>query len=196
MLQQSGYISGLNNCLRKIVAIFLLFIFLLNLVGYQYFIGYLQNKADIALDSRIDNNEYDDAQLIEMRVALNMPYQHRFTEFERHYGEINIEGKIYRYVKRKIEGDVLILKCIPNEKKELLREKSNYITKSNSGNTSDTNKKSNNTLKVISGDYDDTHSFLSLASSLPATIAMKTFINEATCNGYLQTSQHPPDRAC
>ena len=162
-------------------------------MGYQYFIGYLQNRADIALESQIDNNEYEDSQLIEMRVALNMPYQHRFTEFERHYGEINIEGKIYRYVKRKIEGDVLILKCIPNEKKELLREKSNDLTKSNTGNTTDSNKKSNNTLKVFSGDYDDTNSFLSLASTLPPSIKNKNFTMASISDGYLHTPQQPPD---
>jgi hypothetical protein len=119
--------------LKKIAAILLLFVFLFNLIGYQFLIAALQQKVDIALETLIDNNEYDETQLTEMRVSLNMPYQQRYTEFERHYGEINIDGKIYTYVKRKIEGDVLILKCIPNTSKTLLQEAGNNYTASNNG---------------------------------------------------------------
>lgn len=97
----------------------------------------MQDHEDQKLESRIDNHDYDESQLIEIRVAMNMPYQERFTDFERHYGEVNIDGKIYRYVKRKIEGDVLILKCIPNQSKQELSAIKNEMAKANSGNEAD-----------------------------------------------------------
>ena len=78
----------------------------------------LQQKADTRLEAQLDNSDYDESQLVEIRVPMNMPYQERYTEFERHYGEIELDGKSYTYVKSKIEGDVLVLKCIANQSKE------------------------------------------------------------------------------
>ncbi|MFN8288906.1 MAG: hypothetical protein U0U70_01490 [Chitinophagaceae bacterium] len=121
--------------MRKVAAILLVLIFFFNLVGYQFVFSILQTKADQKLEALIDNNEYNDAELIELRVQLDMPYQYRFTDFERHYGQVTIDGKEYTYVKRKVEGDVLILKCIPNTSKTALKNIAADITKANSNNT-------------------------------------------------------------
>ncbi len=123
--------------LKKIASILLILLLFFNWYGYRLVIAVMQDDADQKLESRIDKNNYDESQLIEVRVALNMPYQERFTDFERHYGEINIDGKIYRYVKRKIEGDILILKCIPNQSKQELSVLKNEWAKANNGNESD-----------------------------------------------------------
>jgi len=132
-------------------------VLLFNLGGYRLLIASLQIKADAKLESVIDNRDYNEAELVEIKVSLNMPYQQRYTGFERHYGEINIDGKAYTYVQRKIDGDMLILKCIANNEKQLLKNTAADITKSNSGQDQDTNgkKQSTSLLKIFSGDYDN-----------------------------------------
>lgn len=195
-MQQSSYFSSLRNCLRKIAAILFLFIFFFNLCGYRILITFMQTRADQKLETLIDNNEYNDAELIEMRVALNMPYQQRYTEFERHYGEINIDGKVYSYVKRKIEGDLLILKCIPNEQKQELKHKSDDITKSNTGGTSDTNKKNSSSLKIFGGEYDDKGYSFSLPSLGTLSVNYISINCDLAQKGYLHTPQQPPDFNC
>lgn len=115
-------------------SILLLLVFLFNLVGYQFALSLLQSRADKKLESLIDNKEYDDAELTEIRIAMNMPYQQRFTEFERFYGQITIDGREYNYVKRKVEGDMLVLKCLPNKSKTHLKSIAADITKANSNN--------------------------------------------------------------
>lgn len=92
----------------------------------------MQDRADQQLETLLDNSEYDESQLIEIKVAMNMPYQNRFTEYERHYGEIEIDGVAYTYVKKKIEGDVVTFKCIANQSKQQLKDMDHNITKSNS----------------------------------------------------------------
>ena len=92
----------------------------------------MQHAADQKLESRIDNLEYDESQLVEITVALDLPYQERFTDFERHYGEIEIDGKSYTYVKRKIAGDVVIFKCIANKSKQELTTIKNDLARANS----------------------------------------------------------------
>jgi hypothetical protein len=118
--------------LRKLAAILLLLILLFNLFGYRLVISALENKADDRLEARIDNRDYDESQLMEMRVPLNMPYQERYTEFERHYGEIEVDGQAYRYVASKVEGDVLVLKCIINQYKKQFRSLNDNMTAANS----------------------------------------------------------------
>lgn len=108
-------------------------VLLFNIGGYRVAIYFVQEQANLKLESRLDQSDYDEKQLIEIEVALNMPYQERFTEFERHYGEIEIDGKAYTYVKRKIQGDRVIFKCIPNESKEQLQTIADDMAKSNSG---------------------------------------------------------------
>lgn len=113
-------------------AILLLLVFLFNLAGYRVMIYFMQERSAQKLETMIDGEEYKEEELIEMRVEMNMPYQQRYTAFERHYGRISIEGKEYTYVKRKVEGDVLILKCLPDHAGTRLQEIRNEITSANS----------------------------------------------------------------
>jgi hypothetical protein len=118
--------------LKKIAAILLILLLFFNWYGYRIVISVMQDAADQKLESRIDNLEYDEAQLVEISVAMNLPYQARFTDFERHYGEIEIDGKSYTYVKRKIAGDIVIFKCIANKSKQELSRIKGDMARANS----------------------------------------------------------------
>ena len=150
----------LNYRVRKIAAISLICLLLFNWYGYRFVTSYLQKKADHQLEARLDVNDYDESQLIEIKVPLNMPYQNSWAEFERHYGEIEISGKIYTYVKRKIEDGNLILKCIPNTTKQDLKNADNILFTANNGldqeqNNNKGNSPLTNIFKTIFNDYDN-----------------------------------------
>jgi hypothetical protein len=85
--------------------------------GYRFVFDQLEKKASSQLLQQLDKEEYDDSQLIEMKVPLPMPYQTNWADFERYNGEIEISGVHYNYVKRKVQNDTLILLCIPNQGK-------------------------------------------------------------------------------
>jgi hypothetical protein len=143
--------------LRKVAAISLIALLVFNWYGYRFVTNYLQNKADKQLQARIDVNDYNESQLIEIRVALNMPYQNNSSEFERHYGEIEINGNIYTYVKRKIEDGTLVLKCLPNTEKQNIKTADNILFTANNGLDQEHNGKSNsplsNIFKTLLGEY-------------------------------------------
>lgn len=149
----------LNWRLRKIASILLIFILFFNLGGYRIIIPLLQQQSDRKLEALLDNNDYDESQLIEVRVSLNMPYQQRFTKFERHYGQIDINGQLYTYVKSRVEGDVAIFKCIANESGQQLKSIQDNMTKANSGIDMDYPGQSKQTpvsfAKNVLSDYDD-----------------------------------------
>jgi hypothetical protein len=145
--------------LRKIAAILLICLLLFNGYGYRFVTNYLQKKADQQLEARLDVNDYDESQLIEIRVELNIPYQYSWSNFERHSGEIEINGKIYAYVKRKVEDGWLVLKCIPNKAKEDLKNADNILFTVNNGLDQEHNGKNNsplnNVIKTLFSDYDN-----------------------------------------
>ncbi len=89
-----------------------------------------------------------------------MPYQTDWADFERYDGAIEVNGVHYKYVKRKIEGGQLVLKCIPNKVKQQLESAKQDIFKSTNDIQQDNgSKKSGNSnpglVKNVLGDYDD-----------------------------------------
>ena len=75
-------------------------------------------------------------------------------EYERAYGSINIDGKDYEYVKRRVYNDTLELLCIPNRAKTDLKIVGNDIAKATAdGQASTPQKKSATTLKISLPDF-------------------------------------------
>ena len=86
---------------------------------------YFEKLAKAQLEFSLDNNAYDESQLIELKVPVHLPYQGNWTNFQRYDGEINLNGVVYKYVKRKLANDTLYLKCIPDTKKMNLQKAKN-----------------------------------------------------------------------
>lgn len=107
--------------MKRAAAILLLLIFLFNWFGYRLLSDYLQHRSDAQLESRLDRQQYNEANLIELRIPLNMPYQNGTSDFERYDGEIEYNGIHYKYVKRKVANGELVLLCLPNENRMKLQ---------------------------------------------------------------------------
>jgi hypothetical protein len=107
--------------LKKLAAIILLLLLFFNWYGYRLLSDFMQQRSDSRLEARIDQNDYDESQLIELRVPMNLPYHNDWAEFERFNGEIEIDGVHYKYVKRKVENGELVLMCLPNSEKQLIQ---------------------------------------------------------------------------
>lgn len=140
----------------------------------------LTENADQQLELRLDNNDYDESQLIEIRVALNVPYQNDQADFERHYGEMEINGKYYAYVKRKIENGYLVLKCIPNNSKEEIKAAGHDYYKMTNGLGQPDKKQDNskNLAKSFWSEYDGKETDFSIAAILDLT--NKKYLNNSS----------------
>jgi hypothetical protein len=98
----------------------LLAIYLFNLVGYTLLFEYFMQRSDRQLIQLLDNNDYNDSELIEVKIVLHTPYLTSWSDYERVDGEAEVNGVYYNYVKRKIHNDTLYLLCLPNKNKTLL----------------------------------------------------------------------------
>lgn len=103
-----------------------------NWYGYRIITSLMESQADQQLEARLDSQQYDEAELIEVKIPLQVPYQISQPEFERHYGEVEVDGKHYTYVKSKVVDGFLVLKCIANSAKDEIKAAgSNYYKKAN-----------------------------------------------------------------
>lgn len=132
----------ITSALKKGAAVLLLILFIFNGGGYRVLISYLQDKEDTEFAKTLDNGNYNDEDLVTVKVALNLPYQGNSENYERVYGEINLNGQVYNYVKRKVINDTVVFLCIRHEtKSELQQIENDYFGKINNLPGKDSNKK-------------------------------------------------------
>jgi hypothetical protein len=170
--------------LRKLAAILLGGIFLFNSVGYRILTGFLQYEADQRLEVRLDHLQYDESQLLSIKVPVShLSYYNSSPVFERVDGQIEIEGIPYQYVKRRIYNDSLELLCIPNQTKLQLRHSGNEHVRLF------TEQEGNDELytfppvfQIAGRSCIQVHPVCSISSSLPFT--------------FLATDERPPAACC
>ncbi len=108
--------------MKQIASILLLAILFFNWIGYQFFASYMEGKANTKLEAQLDNNNYDESQLISIKVPANhLAYYNNSKQFERVDGEIEINGVQYKYVKKRLYNDEFEYLCIPNNDVNKLR---------------------------------------------------------------------------
>jgi len=72
-------------------------------------------KADRDLGARLNENSYDESQLISFKVPITrLSYYNPSDQWERIEGNIEIGNVYYKYVKRRITDDSVEVLCIPN----------------------------------------------------------------------------------
>ncbi|ULQ55811.1 hypothetical protein KJS94_14270 [Flavihumibacter rivuli] len=95
-------------------------VYLFNLLGYTLLFEYIEERSDRQLVQKLDENRYSEDQLIEIKIPLSLPYGTDWPDYRREDGEVEIDGKIFSFVKKKISNDTVYLKCLPNTAKDQL----------------------------------------------------------------------------
>ena len=76
----------------------------------------MEERANAKLESSLDKEEYDDAQLIAIKIPVtHVAYYNTSTKFERVDGQVEVKGVQYKFVKRRIYNDSVEMLCIPNQ---------------------------------------------------------------------------------
>jgi hypothetical protein len=140
---------------------------LFNWIGYWLLTSFMEDKANSHLETALDNNDYDLAQLISVKIPVTyLPYYNNSQTFERVNGQVEIGGLEYKYVKRRIFNDSLELLCIPNPAMMKLKKVKNeffQFVNDLQHNGQDKNGNPHHSLvKSFSLDYYTIHSALSL----------------------------------
>lgn len=84
------------------------------------------------LEARIEKLDDSNQNLFTVKIPIRLPYHTDWQDFESVEGEMTYKNKSYKYVKRKVLRDTLILLCIEHrEKTEIEKNKSDYSKKLN-----------------------------------------------------------------
>jgi hypothetical protein len=100
--------------LKKVIALLLINIHLLNIGGQLALHQYLVYKADKFYNEQISKGLYDVKDLAEVAIPINLPNIHDWDRFENIAGQIQFKNTTYNYVKMRMTRTAIHLMCIPN----------------------------------------------------------------------------------
>ncbi len=127
--------------MKKAASIFLLCCFLFNIIGYKLFFYLQVLDANARLQTKIENLHETDKSLITVKIPIRLPYQTDWKEFESVEGEMTYDNITYKYVKRKVLRDTLILLCVNFKEKSQIQKNSSDFFKKVNDLTTDSSKK-------------------------------------------------------
>lgn len=107
--------------------------------------------ADSQLQTKIENLHETDKSLITVKIPIRLPYQTDWKEFESVEGEMTYNNTTYKYVKRKVLRDTLILLCVNFKEKSQIQKNSNDFFKKVNDLSSNSSKKQ--VLKQTKDDF-------------------------------------------
>jgi hypothetical protein len=105
------------------------------MIGYRAWFFYAEQKADAAMEYMLDRDQYKESELVALTIPLNNPYQMEQSGYVRVKGEINFQGRTYKFVKRKVTEGTLVLLCMPDSRKMVLKKASTEFGNATSGLT-------------------------------------------------------------
>ena len=119
----------------------------------------MENEASKSLESALDKNNYNEAELISIKKPVNLPYYNNTKEFSRIDGEVEIDGVYYKYVKCRIYNDCVEMLCLPNTQKTKIKKSGDDYFKVIADiqkNTDEKNKSnSGNTFKKVLSEFEE-----------------------------------------
>ena len=184
--------------MKKLLAIVLLSVHLFNLTGYSWLFQCLMDNADTQVVQSLDKNGYNDKDLVEVKLPLNMPYLTTAKDFVRVDGTLELNGIQYNYVKRKVAGDTLYLLCLPNLLKTQLHNAKTDFTKAATDIPS--NKKSAETSLVKKPGAVNEYNYVAgqsvVAPQLLFNCSHNVFICPKTLPVFIKFPAQPPEHNC
>jgi len=128
--------------MKKLTALFLVFLLLFNIGGYSVVYWMAEHQASREFSAQLDNNEFSGSEAITIKIPISLPYRPN-SDFERVYGEFRYNGQQYKLLKQRVLNDTLHVVCVVDQKTTQLNDEMNNFTK-------ETRDASNNPLKVAS----------------------------------------------
>ena len=101
--------------MKKLAAILILGVMLFNGFGYRMVANYFDQKAAENFVALIEEEDYNEADLVTIKTPVNLPYYANSAKFERVDGEMVIDGIVYQYVQRRVYNDSVEIKVLANQ---------------------------------------------------------------------------------
>ena len=94
---------------------------LFNAFGYRIVANYFDQKAATSMASLIEQNDYNEADLITIKTPINLPYYSNNPKFEKTEGTMTIDGIVYQYVERRVYNDSIEIRVLNNQERQKIK---------------------------------------------------------------------------
>ncbi|MBD0277824.1 MAG: hypothetical protein M3342_14400 [Bacteroidota bacterium] len=184
--------------MRKLAAISFLLLLAFNLIGYRFWFYYAQQHANAQLVAHLDKEQYEEKDLITITVPLALPYQTDWNNFERVDGQIEVQGRTYHFVKRKVVDGQMVLLCLPDAiKPKIESARDEFFKLANMLQADAPAKKSSNsntiTIKSVLSDFDAQMHVWSIESCTNTVVHDKDEKTSAVITSLIPTPEQPPE---
>ncbi len=183
--------------LKKAIAILFVGILLFNGFGYRIVSNYFDQKASAHLSELIEQNDYNESELVSVKTPINLPYYSNNPKFERVDGEMEIEGIVYQYVERRVYNDSVEIRILPNQDRlHIKNAKESFDKLASDFEQKLTDKKSvpvnKSSVKLISFDYIDQENKWSVEKFIARKMVIGIRFNERLLSVCLPIQAPPP----
>ncbi|OKS88220.1 hypothetical protein [Mucilaginibacter polytrichastri] len=100
--------------MKKLIAITLLSVHLLNIGGQLAIYQYLLFKSNIFYNEQVNKNRYNIKDVTEISIPVNLPHITDWVQYESIAGQIQFNNVSYNYVKMRMTRHAMYLICVPN----------------------------------------------------------------------------------
>ncbi|HZY80837.1 MAG TPA: hypothetical protein VFE50_15040 [Cyclobacteriaceae bacterium] len=180
--------------MKRLFAIVILNIFLLNVLGYYGVLLGLKTHSGDELSQRLDSDMYDLGATVTFQVPLTMPYATDSHGYERVDGEFEKDGAVYRMVKQRYYQDVLYIVCIKDEKTTHINNALEDFVQSFAGQDDDNSQQHTSAPSLIK-DYVDYYVTLTPSVNGWEKEVTNNSVARNLIDSYFASIIHPPDRA-
>jgi hypothetical protein len=185
---------------KQLIAIVLIGILAYNLGGYQLYYHFAEQNTNETIQAKIEKEDYETEDLVSYKFsAKQLPYYTNSKHYEVANGEVEVNGMIMTYVKKRIFKDSIEYMCLPNQAKTNLRTAREDFFKmvndlQNITKNPTPKKNTNNIVKPFSFDAvafeakQTNHSFFSVQQN-----KYSFYAKDILANPYYQSLTPPPD---
>jgi hypothetical protein len=179
---------------KKLSAVLLLTMLLMNIMGYYIVFVGMQYKNDVSIAQRLDLEQYDESQTVTIKVPIAVPYLSDNQEFQRVDGLFEHKGEFYRLVKQKYTQDTLIVVCVKDNENKRIHEALTDYVKTFTDKTSDHQGQGKMTVSFIKDYIPQTFEIKSATNGWHISIVGSSHTKNFTPS-FLASIIHPPERA-
>lgn len=172
--------------MKKAIAISLIALIAFNLGGYRIMYYSIGQQHDMAINANIKNGVYNEANLITISIPLSLPYLQDATAFERVDGEIELNGTVYKYVKRKIAAGHLVLRCLPDPKKAAFHNAENSFSEKQSS--------AKLVIKSVLSYYTQQQLLIDFSINHSHAVRSGLISHSSLLSAFCKVAEQPPDR--
>ena len=178
--------------MKRFISALLVFLVLLNTMGYYLIFSGLEWKHDARMTGDLDEDVYDESEAVVIRIPMALPYQYDNPNFVRVEGKFVHKGESYRLIKQKYERDTLTVVCIKDAHDKSIQHALSKVVNTYTDSPADTEGPSGKGASLFIKEYLRSQITVGAWSSGWSQALSQTVVQQLTAQEHTDSLLQPP----